>query len=120
MLSAPQQTGIRRWPRGQRFSLTPQGGDAEAAYRASVQDVRSLGRAALETAERRWAEPLGLLPSDGIVLAEVRPGRRSLADLGRALESCGTSADEIRACVSRLVDKGMVEPLPLPGVAAPV
>ena len=119
MLSAPPQTAARRWPRGQRFSLTPQGGDAEVAYRASVQDARALGRNALEAAERRWAESLGLLPCDGVVLSELRPGRRSLADLGRALESCGTSADEIRTRVGRLVEKGLVEPLPLPSAAIP-
>lgn len=119
MLSAPQQTGSRRWPRGQRFSLTPQGSEAEAAYRASVQDARALGRTALETAERRWAELLGLSTCDGVVLSELRPGRRSLADVVRALEACGTSAPEIRTCVDRLVEKGFVEPLPLPGAAVP-
>lgn len=117
MLSAPQQAGSRRWPRGQRFSLTLQGTEAETAYRASVQDARALGRAALETAERRWAESLGLQPSDGVVLSELRPGRRSFADLGRDLEGCGTSAADIRACVDRLVEKGLVEALPLPGAA---
>ncbi|HET8725451.1 MAG TPA: hypothetical protein VFM53_14735 [Anaeromyxobacteraceae bacterium] len=119
MLSALQQTGTRRWPRGQRFSLTSQGSEAEAAYRASVQDARALGRTALETAERRWAESLGLSPCDGVVLSELRPGRLSLADLGRALEACGTSSGEIRACVDRLVEKGLVEALPLPGAAVP-
>jgi hypothetical protein len=95
------------------------GVEAEAAYRAAVMDVRSLGRDALAQAERRWAEGLGLASSDGIVMAEIRPGRRSLADLARALEACGTPAAQIRESVDRLVEKGLVEPLPLPGAVTP-
>ena len=89
MFSAPQPKHERRWPRGQRFGLSSQGVDAEAAYRATVMDVRSLGRDALALAEKRWAEPLGLSPGDGVVMAQIRPGRRSFADLGHALEDCG-------------------------------
>jgi DNA-binding IclR family transcriptional regulator len=92
---------------------------AEAAYRTAVMDVRSLGRDALTQAERRWAETLGLSPSDGVVMAEIRPGRRSLADLARALETCGTPPAQIRESVDRLVEKGLVEPLPLPGATVP-
>jgi len=119
MFSAQQPAQGRRWPRGQRFALSSQGVAAEAAYRAAVMDVRSLGRDALTQAERRWAETLGLSPSDGIVMAEIRPGRRSLADLARALESCGTAPAQIRESVDRLVERGLVEPLPLPGSSVP-
>ena len=52
---------------------------------------------------------------DGIVMAEIRPGRRSLADLARSLEACGTPAAQIRESVDRLVEKGLVDALPLPG-----
>jgi len=82
-------------------------------------DVRSLGRDALAQAETRWATALGLSPTDGIVMAEIRPGRRSLADLARSLEACGTPAAQIRESVDRLVEKGLVEPLPLPGAGVP-
>ncbi len=115
MFSATQPAQGRRWPRGQRFTLSPAGVDAEAGYRDAVMGVRSLGRDALAQAERRWAEPLGLSPADGIVMAEIRPGRRSLADLARALDACGTPATQIRESVDRLVEKGLVEALPLPG-----
>ena len=115
MFSATQPAQGRRWPRGQRFTLSPAGVDAEAGYRDAVMGVRSLGRDALAQAERRWAEPLGLSPADGIVMAEIRPGRRSLADLARALDACGTPAAQIRESVDRLVEKGLVEALPLPG-----
>jgi hypothetical protein len=115
MFSAQQPAQGRRWPRGQRFTLSPPGVEAEQAYRATVMDVRSLGRAALAQAERRWAEAHGLSPSDGVVMAEIRPGRRSLADLARSLESCGTPAAQIRESVDRLVERGLVDALPLPG-----
>jgi len=118
MFSAPQPVHARRWPRGQRFGLSARGVDAEAAYRAAVQDVRSLGRDALTLAEKRWAEPLGLSPCDGVVMAEIRPGRRSFADLGHALQDCGTVPAQIRESVDRLVEHGFVEPLPLPGASA--
>ena len=118
MFSSPQPTPARRWPRGQRFGLSAPGGEVEAAYRATVQDVRSLGRDALALAEKRWAEPLGLSPSDGVVMAQIRPGRRSFADLGHALEDCGTTPAQIRESVDRLVERGFVEAMPLPGTAA--
>ena len=117
--SATQPAQGRRWPRGQRFTLSPSGVDAEAAYRDAVMGVRSMGREALAQAERRWAEPLGLSSTDGIVMAEIRPGRRSLADLARAREACGTPAAQIRESVDRLVEKGLVEALPLPGAVVP-
>jgi hypothetical protein len=119
MFSAQQPAQGRRWPRGQRFALSVPGVEAEAAYRAAVMDVRSLGRDALAQAERRWATALGLSPADGIVMAEIRPGRRSLADLARSLEACGTPAAQIRESVDRLVEKGLVDALPLPGSAPP-
>jgi hypothetical protein len=118
MFSAPQPTHARRWPRGQRFALSARGIEAEAAYRAAVQDVRSLGRDALTLAEKRWADPLGLSPADGVVMAEIRPGRRSFADLGNALQDCGTMPAQIRDSVDRLVEQGFVEALPLPGAGA--
>lgn len=119
MFSAQQPEHARRWPRGQRFTLSAPGVEAEAGYRAAVMGVRSLGRDALGVAEKRWADALGLSPTDGIVMAELRPGRRSLADLARSLDACGTPAAQIRESVDRLVEKGLVEALPLPGAPTP-
>ncbi|MEI7703303.1 MAG: hypothetical protein WCK73_01750 [Deltaproteobacteria bacterium] len=95
--------------------LSPPGIDAEASYRGAVTSVRSMGRDALTLAERRWAEPLGLLPTDGIVMAEIRHGRTALADIARSLDACGTPAAQVREAVDRLVEKGLVEALPPPG-----
>jgi hypothetical protein len=101
-----------RWPRGQRFALSSTGAEAEASWRTAAQEARSLGRSALDGANRRWADPLGLDPSDGLVLSELRPGKRSIAELVRTLEICGASQDQVRASVGRLVSRGLVEALP--------
>jgi hypothetical protein len=107
-----------RWPRGQRFGLSPAGLEADLAYRTAVAGVRSMGREALTLAERRWADPLGVAPTDGVVMAEIRPGRRSLADLSSGLDACGMPAAQIRESVARLVEKGLVAPQPLSLTAA--
>lgn len=118
MLSSMDQKGAPRWPRGQRFSLSPIGIEAEAAYRSAVQDVRALGREALELAERRWADRLGLDPCDGIVLTELRQGRLTLPQLARAMECCDTSDIQVRAALDRLVRAGFVESSTAPRQAA--
>jgi len=111
MLSSLNPPPGKRWPRGQRFLLSARGAEVEAAYRTAVQDVRAQGREALELAERRWADPLGLEPCDGVVLSELRPAKRSLPDLFRALEECGIPAPKVREAIERLVTRGMVEPV---------
>jgi len=107
----PPRTG-KRWPRGQRFVLTAAGTSAESAYREAVQAARAQGRTALEQAERGWSLPLGLEPGDGVVLSELRPGRRSIAEVARSLDDCGTSLAEVKAAVDRLADAGLIEPAP--------
>ncbi|HSB19107.1 MAG TPA: hypothetical protein VLD85_03760 [Anaeromyxobacteraceae bacterium] len=112
MLESLKSRGGKRWPRGQRFQLTPAGVDSEAAHASAVRDARAQGRTALESAQRRWAEPLGLDPADGVVLAELKVGRRSLADICTALESCGLDKAQVKVSVDRLVEKQLAEPLP--------
>ncbi|HVP69057.1 MAG TPA: hypothetical protein VMT17_17540 [Anaeromyxobacteraceae bacterium] len=112
MLTSLRPSPAKRWPRGQRFLLSPRGVEVEAAYRVAIQEVRALGRDALEVAQSRWATPLGLEGHDGVVLSELRPGRRSLPELTHALEVCGTTPGQVRDAVDRLVERGMVEPVP--------
>jgi len=78
----------------------------------AVQEVRGTGRESLEAAQRRWAEPLGLEPCDGLILAELRAGPRSLPQLVRAADACGTTDAEVRGSLERLVGAGLVELLP--------
>lgn len=103
----------KRWPRGQKFALSPEGTDAEAAYRDVVQESRASGRAALDAALAAWAGPRRVTPADGIVLAELRGKRLGVPDLVRELETAGIAADEVRASLERLVAAGVVAAIPL-------
>ena len=102
----------KRWPRGQKFSLSPVGASAQDAYHAAVQGARASGRAALESALQAWAAPRGVAPADGAILEELRGKRIGLGKLCEALEPTGIAADEVRAGIGRLVAAGIVEPLP--------
>ena len=106
-------TSPRRWPRGQKFTISLSGLRADEAYRAAVLNARASGRAALEAAVANWAVPYGVRPGDGVVLGELRSERRGLSDLASKLEECGIEAAEVRTAVDRLVSAGLVEPIPL-------
>jgi hypothetical protein len=118
MLESLKPRGGKRWPRGQKFALSESGVAAEAAYREGVIAARAQGRAALESAERAWAEPLQLRPGDGVVLGELRGGKKSIADVAKALEDCGTTPQEVKSAIDRLSDAGLVEPSPVAATAA--
>lgn len=115
--SLKPRTG-KRWPRGQKFALSERGLAAELGYREAVQTARAQGRSALDAAQRAWAEPLRVDPLDGVVLGELRVGKRSIADVARALEDCGTNATEVKTAIDRLTDTGLVDPVPAASAAA--
>jgi hypothetical protein len=106
-------TDAKRWPRGQKFAISSSGAAAEEAYRAAVTHARASGRATLDAALAAWAEPLGVAPSDGIVLAELSGKRLGVSALCTALEGAGIAAEDVRAGIGRLVGAGLVEPVPL-------
>ncbi len=118
MLESLKPRGGKRWPRGQKFELSPTGVAAESGYREAVHAARAQGRGALESAQRTWAEPLGVQPSDGVVLGELRSGKKSLADITRALEDCGTTPLEVKGAVDRLSEVKLIAPVPVPAQAA--
>lgn len=118
MLSAWKREAPKRWPRGQKFGLTERGATAEADYRSTVAESRGSGRSVLDGALAAWAEPRGIAPKDGIVLAELRSGRIGVPQLVGSLEPAGFAPDEVRAAIERLVAAAMVEPLPLPSEIA--
>lgn len=118
MLESLKPQGGKRWPRGQKFVLSASGTHAELAYRDAVQAARAQGRAALLAAQQSWAAPLRVDASDGVVLSELRAGRKSIAEIARGLEDCGTSAAEVKASMDRLSDAGLVEPAPAAVAAA--
>jgi hypothetical protein len=118
MLESLKPRGGKRWPRGQRFVLSPSGVAAELAYREAVQAARAQGRAALAASQEAWAVPFHVDPADGVVLGELRSGRKSIAEIARGLEDCGTSAAEVKSAMDRLSDAGLVEPAPAAVAAA--
>jgi hypothetical protein len=103
----------RRWPRGQKFTLSASGQAAEEAHRDAVNGARSSGRASLLAALTAWAEPLRVQAGDGVLLLELRGQKKGLNELCRALEDTGIEAAEVKSAVDRLVLAGLVEPLPL-------
>jgi hypothetical protein len=118
MLESLKPRGGKRWPRGQRFALSESGVSAHAAYLTAIQDARALGRSPLEAAQASWARGLGVAPGDGVVLSELRGGQRSIAEIARALEGCGTTSVEVKQAIDRLVEAGVVEPSPGPQAVA--
>jgi hypothetical protein len=101
----------RRWPRGQKFTLSAAGEAADRLHRDAVNGARSSGRATLDAALTAWAAPLGVQPGDGLLLSELRGQRRGLNDLVRAMESSGIEPAEVRSSIDRLVKAGLVEPV---------
>jgi len=106
-------TTPKRWPRGQKFTLTAAGLAAEAAHRDAVNSARASGRTALATALSAWASPLGIEIGDGVLLAELSGKKRGLNDLAESLEDTGIGAAEVKASVDRLVVARLAEPVPL-------
>lgn len=117
MLETLKSRGGKRWPRGQKFALSERGIVAEASYRDVVAAARSSGRSALELAQQQWAVPLGVAPQDGVLLAQLRGGKRSIAEVARLLEDCGTTAADVKSAIDRLTDALLVD---APSVAAAV
>jgi hypothetical protein len=118
MLESLKPRSGKRWPRGQKFVMSSSGTVAELAYREAVQAARAQGRPALAAAQESWATPLHLDPADGVVLGELRAGRKSIAEITRGLDDCGTSAAEVKSAVDRLSDAGLIEPIPAAVAAA--
>jgi hypothetical protein len=108
-----KKDGPKRWPRGQKFTLSPLGVEAEVSYRSCVAVARTTGRSALAAALAAWAEPLRLAAGDGIILGELREARMGVSDLCKRLEDAGIAPDEVRGALERLVAAGVVAPLPL-------
>ena len=71
------------------------------------------GRSSFDAARLAWAQGLSLESADGLYLGELQSGARTLEELVRALEPCGTTRQEIRAAIDRLTAAGMVDALPV-------
>jgi len=108
-----------RWPRGQKFMLSAAGQLADQLHRETVNGSRGSGRSSLDAALAAWAAPLGVKPTDGVLLGELRGQRRGFNDLASSLETSGIEAAEVKAAVERLVKAGLAEPAPVAPLPAP-
>ena len=118
MLESLKSRGGKRWPRGQKFALSARGVEAEVAYREAIAHARATGRTALDAAQQAWASPLGILANDGVLLGELRNGKRSIAELASGLEDCGVTPADVKAGIDRLTDAQLVEAFGAAVVAA--
>ena len=101
-----------RWPRGQKFRLTPLGQDVEARYQAVLAEARQAGgRAAFDEATKAFAAPLGLQAGDGTYLGELKAGPRTIIDLMEQLEDGGATKAEVKAALDRLIAAKLAEPV---------
>ncbi len=116
-MAVKDENGERiRFGRAQKFRLSPKGSEAEAAYTLMVAKARDgEGRAQFDSARAAWSTPLGLTPEDGLFLVEFGQGERTIAEAVRNLDDCATPK-EVKVAVERLLECGMIEPVP----AAPV
>jgi hypothetical protein len=104
-----------RFGRAQKFRLSPKGTEAMEAYALMVKEAQSgTGRAEFDAARSGWGAPRGLTSEDGLFLVEFGEGDRTLPEAARNLEGCGTTAKEVKAAVTRLLECGMLEPVPPP------
>lgn len=107
----PTTDATRRWPRGQKFTLSAAGEAADRLHRDAVNGARGSGRATLDAALAAWAAPLGVQPGDGLLLSELRGQRRGLNDLVQAMETSGIEPAEVKSAIDRLVKAGLAEPV---------
>ena len=73
---APLKSTPKRWPRGQKFTLSAAGEAAELAHRDAVNGARSSGRAALLAALTAWAQPLAVPRRQVFLVHQFHPGQR--------------------------------------------
>jgi len=108
------ETGEKvRFGRAQKFRLSPKGTEAAQSYAAMIEAAKDgTGRAQFDAARAAWGAPLGLSAEEGLFLVEFSEGPRTIPEAVRSLESCGTTAKEVKAAVERLLTNGMLEPLP--------
>lgn len=107
-----------RFGRGQKFRLSSKGNEAVAAYTLMVEKAREgSGRAQFDAARGDWSGPRGLSSEDGLFLVEFGVGDRTISEVVRNLEDCA-SPKEVKAAIERLLECGMLEPVPAP--VAPV
>ncbi|HYO56908.1 hypothetical protein [Archangium sp.] len=103
-----------RFGRAQKFRLSARGNEAVSAYTLMVEKSRAgMGRAQFDASRGEWSGPRGLTSEDGLFLVEFGMGERTILEVTRNLEDCA-SPREVKVAVERLLECGMLEPVPAP------
>jgi hypothetical protein len=104
----------KRWPRGQRFTLTPEGQAAKQALADAIAAARSAtgGRDAQDAVVKAWAGRFNVNAGDGVCLEELANGERNVPEMTEQLLEAGLSKSDIQAAIDRLVSAGLVSPVP--------
>ncbi|ATB31154.1 hypothetical protein [Melittangium boletus] len=103
-----------RFGRAQKFRLAAKGSEAVAAYTLMVEKAREgVGRAQFDAARATWSEPRNLKPEDGLYLVEFSQAERTIPETVKRLDNCATPK-EVKAAIERLLECGMLEPVPAP------
>lgn len=99
----PSEPKRQSWRRGQRFVLTVEGVNAEAAYREDIVASRAqAGRGSYDDARNAWAQHWGTQADDGLYLCELKDGPKSLGELSDALEACGKVRKDVVEAIDRI------------------
>ena len=98
-----------RWPRNQRFTLSPTGIAAELAYRTEIVASRAReGRASYDSARAAWATAHGIEPDDGLYLGELTGKPKNVQEVATAVESCGKSRHDALSAMERMFDARLI------------
>jgi len=104
-----------RFGRSQKFRLSAKGLEALKAHEASVVSQRAGpgGRAAFDQARAEWSSALGLRPDDSLYLVEFGDAGRTIHDATAALRDCGPTPKDVKEATTRLLEVGILEPVPV-------
>ena len=117
----PKSDGQKRWPRGQRFVLTPDGQAAKQALADAITAARSAtgGRDAQDAVVKAWAGRFHVNAGDGVCLEELANGERNVLEMTEQLLEAGLSKSDIQAAIDRLVSASLVAPVPKVDAGSP-
>lgn len=101
-----------KWPRSQRFILSPTGQGAFQSWKDALAAAQGQGKTAFDSAQQAWAKSAGVEPDDVTVLSELADSQgKRLEDVVAALQDLGASREQVKSSVERLYSAQLVDPV---------
>lgn len=101
-----------KWPRSQRFILSPSGRGAFQSWQEALAAAQGQGKTAFDSAQQAWAKSAGVQPDDVTVLSELADSQgKRLEDVVAALQDVGASREQVKSAVERLYSAQLVDPV---------